>query len=124
MPNNPHNDRTRFILPSEAVPSEAVQQYADGATIKEIASEYGAGYGATRNALQRQGAVMRHRGFPAKPRPPRPPAKARVGLSERNREIKAKRKAGWTLKRIGEHYGLSHQRVQQIIRRTPPPAAE
>jgi transcriptional regulator with XRE-family HTH domain len=37
-------------------------------------------------------------------------------LSEREREMLALRAAGWTLREIGERYGISRQRVDEIVR--------
>src|SRR3977135_1350877 len=37
-------------------------------------------------------------------------------LSDRDREMFALRASGWTLRQIGERYGISRQRVDEIVR--------
>src|SRR5690349_13504005 len=55
------------------------------------------------------GSAAQTNGNGRRPPAPRP-------LSERDREMFELRAAGWTLRQIGERYGISRQRVDEIVR--------
>ncbi len=76
--------------------------------------------GGQNQQLRSQSMTLQHEQLP-KPSP----ASSRIGLSARDLEILELRAAGLTLAEIGRRFGISRQRVAEIIReRGGPPAAE
>lgn len=84
-------------------PVEALRAYEDGASILEIATSEGVATQTVRNWLKRQGVTIRRgRGKKRKP-------------DQRIPEIMAMRKEGATLQEIGDHFGITRERVRQLV---------
>ena len=79
----------------------AVKMYREGKSIREIAKRMGRGRETIRYVLHRAGVAIRRRGRPTD--------------VERDEEVVKMALEGYALEPIGDHFGITKQRVSQII---------
>lgn len=88
--------------------AEAARLYRDGLTLREVGERLGVTADIVLRDLKSLGIKRRR---------PGPASGERPEFKHRNDAMRAMRKDGATLREIGEVFGVSHQRVDQVLSR-------
>lgn len=95
------------------VPRGLIEYAAQGMTISEVAALTGANYSSVWNAARKYGVTFQRRQHKAKTAAPLQPRTS--PNAERNQQIVARFDAGETLESISLDYGITRERVRQIV---------
>ena len=99
----------------EARVSRICTLYQEGMTLMQLAKRFRISAMFVRKILMEQGIARRRRGRPCVMRPPKPPYVAFIPDDGRAQEMFDLYKSGKTLQEVGTEFGVSRERVRQII---------
>lgn len=92
------------VRPNGSLPKSIAEEYRAGATLQELARKHGSYLGRVIAELMSLGVELRRKG----------PAE-KANSRQRHQEMLALRESGMSVQAIGTRFGITRQRVQQIL---------